>query len=104
MRKQNRQVVIRMTESDFIKMKIKVKFSGKSQAEFLRNCIFKSKIISTEGIKSIIPEIKRIGNNINQIAKKCNEGHSATYYEIKKQGDELREIWQLLRELTQEQV
>lgn len=96
MRKQTRQVVIRMTENDFIKMKIRVKFSGKKQAEFLRNCILKTKIISFRGIDSLLIELKKIGNNINQIAKKCNTGHTATYEEIKKQGDELREVISLL--------
>ena len=28
----------------------------------------------TDGIKELIPELKRIGNNLNQIAKRCNEG------------------------------
>ena len=31
-------------------------------------------IVNTDGIKELIPELKRIGNNLNQIAKRCNEG------------------------------
>lgn len=81
-------------------MKRRVEKSGKKQAEFLREAILKKTIVSTEGIKALTPELKRIGNNINQIARSCNEGQQATYAEVKQIEKELREVWQLLRRLT----
>lgn len=88
-RTQTRQIVIRLSEKDFLVLKEKVLLSGMSQAEFLRQAILKKKIVSTEGMRSIVPELKRIGNNINQIARKCNEGYQPSYTEIKKISVEL---------------
>ncbi len=36
--------------------------------------MLEKQIVNTDGIKELIPELKRIGNNLNQIAKRCNEG------------------------------
>lgn len=102
-RTQTKQIVIRMTEEEFDFMKKQVEKSGKSQAEFLRQAILKKKIVSTDGIKALLPELKRIGNNINQIARSCHKGNLATYEEVKHQGEELKAVWQLLRRLAQGQ-
>jgi hypothetical protein len=102
-RTQTKQIVIRMTEEEFAFMKKQVEKSGKSQAEFLRQAILKKKIVSTDGIKALLPELKRIGNNINQIARSCHKGNLDTYEEVKHQGEELKEVWQLLRRLAQGQ-
>ena len=48
--------------------------SGKNQQEYILSCVLEKQIVNTDGIKELIPELKRIGNNLNQIAKRCNEG------------------------------
>jgi hypothetical protein len=96
-RKQTKQVVIRMTETDYEEMKKRVAESGKNQAEFLRQAILKKKIVYTDGMKSLVPELRRIGNNLNQIARRCNEGHQPGYDAVKKIEKELGEIWRLLK-------
>lgn len=96
-RTQTRQVVIRMTESDYQKMKKRVVSSGMSQVEFLTGCILKTQIINTDGMKSLLPEMKRIGVNLNQIAKILNQGGGISYnliYEIRK---EWEYAWQSLK-------
>lgn len=103
-RTQSKQVVIRMTEDDYETMKKRIERSGKKQAEFLREAILTKQIISTDGIKALVPELKRIGNNLNQIARSCNEGRGATYWEVKQIEKELGEVWQLLRQLAAGQV
>ena len=45
-----------------------------------------------------MPELKRIGNNLNQIAKSCNEGNQTTHEEVLKQGKELNEVWLQLKQ------
>ena len=103
-RTQTKQIVIRMTEDDYNLLKARVKKSGLKQAVFLRKAILQKRIISTEGVKLLMPEIRRIGNNINQIARRCNEGNQATFAEVERQGEELNNIWQLLRQLIRGQV
>jgi SMC interacting uncharacterized protein involved in chromosome segregation len=87
-----------MTETDYEAMKKRVAESGKSQAEFLRQAISEKKIVSTDGMKALVPELKRIGNNLNQIARSCNEGRGAVCDEVKQIEKELGEVWRLLRQ------
>ena len=47
-------------------------------------------------------ELKRIGNNLNQIAKRCNEGGMLpSEAEVRKHGEELNKVWQSLRRYLQ---
>jgi len=99
-RTQKKQMVIRMTESDYEATKKRVAESGMSQAEYLRQAILNKKIVSTEGMKAVIPELKRIGNNLNQIARVANEQRNVpapSLAEIERIGKELDEAWRSLR-------
>ncbi len=99
-----KQIVIRMNEKEFAIVKNKVEKSGMKQQEYLIKTITNKKITNTDGLKELTPELKRIGVNLNQIAKTCNQGNQASYEEIKKIGEELNEVWQLLRQLAQKQA
>jgi len=99
-----KQIVIRLTEKELETVKEKIEKSGMTQQEYLIKAITQKTIYSTEGMKVLLPEIKRIGNNLNQIARSCNEGNQATYHTVKEQGKELNEVWRLLRRLIQGRV
>ena len=103
-RTQTKQVVIRMTESDYEKLKRQVEKSGKNQAEYLRQAILKKEVINTDGMRALIPELKRIGNNVNQIARSVNEGYPALSSDVQQIEKELGEVWRLLRQLAAGQV
>ena len=92
-----RQLIVRLTEDELRRVKNKVIKSGLSQQEYTRRALLDMPIVNTDGVRKIIPELKRIGNNINQITRRCNSGyplHSGDLQEIRK---ELDLIWQLLR-------
>lgn len=74
-----KQLVIRLTEKEYETVKEKVEKSGMKQQEYLIRAITQKEIYSTEGVKALLPDLKRIGNNLNQIARSCNEGNQATY-------------------------
>lgn len=99
-----KQIVIRMSEDEFNKVKSNVEKSGMKQQEYLIKCVTEKSIINTDGIKELTPELKRIGSNINQIAKRCNQGNQASVDEIEIIKEELNKAWQLLKQLTQKQV
>lgn len=99
-----KQIVIRLSEKEKEILKKKVEKSGLRQQEFLIKLILEKEIINTDGLKELTPELKRIGVNINQIAKSCNQGNQATKEEIENINKELSEIWRLLRQLAQGQV
>ena len=78
---------------------------GKNQQEYILSCVLEKQIVNTDGIKELIPELKRIGNNLNQIAKRCNEGGVLpSEAEVREQGEELKQVWQLLRRYLQRQA
>lgn len=94
-----KQIVIRMTDQEHEAVKRKVEQSGMKQQEYLIKALTERQIVSTEGVKELIPELKRIGNNLNQIARSCNEGNQATHAEVQAIGEELNGVWRLLRQL-----
>lgn len=95
-----KQIVLRMTEQELEAVKKKVEQSGMNQQDYLIKALTQKEIVSTEGMKALLPELKRIGNNLNQVARSCNEGNLATRAEVAAIGEELNEVWRLLRQLV----
>ena len=95
------QIIFRVTEEEAEQIKAKVQESGLSQKDYLMKVALGRKIQNTDGIKAIIPELKRIGNNLNQIAKHMNEGNYPMMQEVKENQKELTELWQQLRQYLQ---
>ena len=96
------QIKFRVSEEEAEQLRKKVEQSGKSMQEYLLGCALNKPITNTDGIKELYPEIKRIGNNLNQIAKRCNEGGMLpSEAEVRKHGEELNKVWQSLRRYLQ---
>ena len=59
-------------------------------------------IIVVDGLEEIIMQLRKIGNNINQLTKLCNQGRitNINLEDVKK---EVKSIWQLLNLLIQKQ-
>ena len=75
--------------------------SYRTPSMYLRDCALDKKIIVVKGVDDIANELRKIGNNLNQIAREVNSGY---LYEVNltKTRKELKRIWQLLNSLTQE--
>lgn len=89
----------RLSEKEAEILKKKIERSGKKQQEYLAACALQKKITNTDGIKVLLPELKRIGSNLNQIAKALN---TTGHYEpqlLQQNQKELNELWQQLRQL-----
>ena len=100
-----KQLSFRVNEEEYQKLQERVQESGKNQQEYILSCVLDKKIVNTDGIKELIPELKRIGNNLNQIAKRCNEGGVLpSEAEVREPGEELKQVWQLLRRYLQRQA
>ena len=69
-----KQLSFRVSEEEYQQLQEKISESGKNQQEYILSCVLEKQIVNMDGIKELIPELKRIGNNLNQIAKRCNEG------------------------------
>ena len=91
-----KQILIRVSEEELEQIKKKVKESGKNQQQYIIEALTQKQIINTDGIKEIYPELKRQGNNLNQIAKKLTENGSVDYrHERPNTIKEVREVWHL---------
>ena len=99
-----KQIVIRVSEEELEQIKKKVEQSGKSQQQYIIEALTQKQVINTDGIKAIYPELKRQGNNLNQIARKLHErGYIDYQQELPNTMKEVREVWQLLRQYLQKQ-
>ena len=97
-----KQLSFRVSEEEYQQLQQKISESGKNQQEYILSCVLEKQIVNTDGIKELIPELKRIGNNLNQIAKRCNEGGMLpSEAEVRKHGEELNKVWQSLRRYLQ---
>ena len=67
-----KQLSFRVSEEEYQQLQEKISESGKNQQEYILSCVLEKQIVNTDGIKELIPELKRIGNNLNQIAKRCS--------------------------------
>ena len=85
-------------------IKEKVEQSGKSQQQYIIEALTQSNIVNTDGIKELIPELKRVGNNLNQIAHALNGSSYYSYNLITENQKELTEIWQSLKQFLQKQA
>jgi Mg2+ and Co2+ transporter CorA len=99
-----KQIVIRATEIEFDKIKKKVKASKKKQNEYLLKCVLDKEIVVIDGLKEQTVELKRIGNNLNQLTRAVNEGRANCGEELQDINKEMKEVWQLLRLLIQKQL
>lgn len=59
-------------------------------------------LTNTDGLKQLYPELKAQGNNLNQIAKKMNEGNMVGYDEFRADIKEMTSIWQSVKQFLQE--
>lgn len=96
-----KQIVIRVSEEELMQIKKKVEQSGKNQQEYIIEALTQPTITNTDGIKELIPELKRIGNNLNQIAHALNEKGYYSYNLITENQKELGQLWQSLRQFLQ---
>lgn len=99
-----KQIVIRVSEKEFESIKNKVAKSQLKQNEFLINSILKKEIIVVDGLHELVIELKRIGNNLNQLTKSVHEGKANCSRELDSINKELVDIWQSLRLLTQKRT
>ena len=78
-RKRDKTLTIRLTESEKMMIEKKASKAKLNLTEYIISVSSKSKISVTEDTKPLLWELKRIGNNINQIAMKINSGVVSSY-------------------------
>ena len=84
MRKRNKTLTIRLTEKEYDAITKKALRSGMSITDFLVAVTEQTQILVAEDTKPLVTELKRIGNNSNQITAKINAGifHSYNFQDV----------------------
>lgn len=70
-------------------------------SDFIRDCIFKKEIVIITGADDVAVELRRIGNNINQLTKAVNAGF-ISQIDLTETRKELQKIWQSLNSLLRD--
>lgn len=97
-----KQLSFRVSKKEWELLQQKISESGKTQQDFILSCVLGKEITNTDGIKEIVPELKRQGANLNQLVKKLNERGFIDYKkELPETLGEVRAVWQLLRQYLQ---
>jgi len=96
--KRNKAMTLRMTPEEYEKVSKKIAIANKkNQTDFFLALLDKKPIIVIEDLCPILHELKRQGNNLNQITRKLNEsnsfGESATRV--------MNECWKAYRTVAQ---
>lgn len=74
-RTRNKAVTLRMTEEEYAFFReLMEKAKEKNQTDFFLDVLRKKKIVVIDDLVPILTELKRQGNNLNQISRVLNEG------------------------------
>ena len=75
--------------------------SYRTPSMYLRECALDKKIIVVKGVDELTSELRKIGNNLNQLTRAVNSGYA---YEVglRETREEVARIWQSLNSLLQE--
>jgi len=94
-RKRQNQIKVYLDDDEIELLKKQTEKSRLSQSEYIRRTILNKKIIVVDGIKDFLIELKKIGVNINQIAREKNMGSNKNYSnEFQNLNEGLKNIWE----------
>ena len=99
----DKKINIRLTEKEKEKIELKAKKCKMTTTKFIINSCLKDNIIVIDGLDKVDIELRRIGNNINQLTRLSNERIISTV-DLKELRMEVNSIWQLLKQLAQKQT
>ena len=102
MQKENKSLIISFRATPVEKAWIEERSYGHFRliSDFVRACVFKKKIILIDGAKEVADELRRIGNNVNQLTRAVNAGF-VSQINLTETKKELEKIWQSLNSLLQ---
>ena len=96
--KKDKIITIRVSEKEKKKLTEKSKIAKLSLSEYLIEQGLDKEIVIVDGLNEVVAELRRIGNNINQLTYLVNSGriYNVDFGEVKQ---ELRKIWNVISEL-----
>lgn len=102
MRKTDR-IEFRVTPEEKMNIALKSKQANQSISEFLIKSSNENKIVVINELPEMVTELRRIGNNINQLTRLANS-RVITCVDLEGTKKELQKLWQSLNLLTTKSV
>ena len=99
----DKKINIRLTEKEKNIIESRAKKLNMTLTKFIISSCLKDKIVIVKGLDRVDTELRRIGNNINQLTRLANE-KIITVIDLKELRMEVNNIWQLLKQLVQKQT
>ena len=99
----NRDLIIpfRVSAREKEELEKKAAACGWSLSNYIRVCISATPVTVIEGADALTDELRRIGNNLNQLTRHANTGF-VDVVDLRETRREVARIWQLLNSLCQE--
>ena len=94
-----KQVKFWASEKELEQIKKKVKKSKLTQSEYLLRSALDKNILVVDGLKEILIELSREGNNLNQIAKALNQKEEFKEEQFLETKEKLMELWSLIEKI-----
>ena len=97
--KENRtkRVTFRVTEEEYKQLEELAYGSYRLISVYCRDCVFGKKITVIPGVDDAAKQLRRIGNNLNQLTWRVNEG-TLTAVNLEETKQELAKLYDLLTE------
>ena len=93
---QTKNVIISFRVTPEEKVRLEQKSRGYEKiSDYLRDCIFGKEIIVIEGVDRVADELRRIGNNLNQLTRAVNMGQIRAV-DLSGMRKEVAMLWQSL--------
>ena len=99
MRTRNQSIPFRVTEKELKEIDRKAAKARLSRTEYLIACALGKEITLVEDLKPLLAEMRRIGNNLNQLTKLANLGKISEVY-LPETKEVLDNIYELIYELA----
>lgn len=104
-RKENRQIKFRVNDSEFERLEQMAKEFQMSVPNFCKKQAQGARMrppkVEREGAFEIARQLRALGNNVNQISKRANEGYAIPKGELQGVQKELEDIWRQFSEAIQ---
>lgn len=96
--KKDKIITIRVNEKEKKKLIEKSKIAKLSLSEYLIEQGLDKDIVMVDGLNEVVAELRRIGNNINQLTYLANSGRIYTV-DLGKVKQEIGKAWNVINEL-----
>ena len=95
MRTRNKSIPIRVTEKELEEIDARASKAKKNRTEYLINCALGKEITVISDLREMITQLKRIGNNLNQLTRKAN-AHEVEVVDLTETNNAMGDIYQAI--------